>query len=82
MVGVLDGASLTLFIHQLAIGEMMEIDLTGHSELDDFERRLLAHLARHGFRCEPQMLVYSVRAPQNRILLMCTIRRLLEGFRT
>lgn len=80
--GVLDGASLSLFIHQLAIGGVMETDLTRHGELEGFERRRLDHMAGHGFRCEPQMLVCSVRASQNRIPLMWTIRRLLEGFRT
>lgn len=60
----------------------MEIDLIGHGEFDAFERRRLDHVAGHGFRCEPQMLVYSVKASQNRISLMWTIRRLLEGSTT
>lgn len=60
----------------------MEIDLTGHSELDAFERRRLDHMGGPGFRCEPQMLVYSVGPLRTEIPLMWTIRRLLEGFRT
>lgn len=58
----------------------MKTDLTGHSELATFERRGLE--AGHGFRCEPQMLVHSVRARRNRAPLMWTIRTLLEGLET